>query len=375
MNNKRGPLEDEFINSAVYQVASKVAEGINQAASEVTKAVNNIPGSNIPPIYPPPVNRGGRPPVPPPVQPPPVQPPPVQPPPKADYGYTYNPGQSHYSSQKNNNAKNNPNNQNSTTYHYSYTASKPKPVPPPQIPKDKKRGRVMKQVIKYGFAVIFATVFFFAANVTLGWLQLAAMAGVGLSGYLVGAIVGKVIYRKKKALPQSPHPAPQPVKAEDPKPQPVKPKKSTGNLELDKIINDGDEYIIKLRAANDAIKDEGVSSSIDRMESASKGIFGYVEDNPSKIPQIKKFMNYYLPTTLKLLNSYEKLSRQTVKGENISSTMFDIEGMMQTIATAFEKQLDSLFSSEAMDIQADITVFESILRQEGLKDEDTAQTK
>lgn len=55
--------------------------------------------------------------------------------------------------------------------------------------------------------------------------------------------------------------------------------------------------------------------------------------------------------------------------------MFDIEGMMQTIATAFEKQLDSLFSSEAMDIQADITVFESILRQEGLKDEETTQTK
>ena len=85
-------------------------------------------------------------------------------------------------------------------------------------------------------------------------------------------------------------------------------------------------------------------------------------------------MNYYLPTTLKLLTSYEKMDRQAVKGENISATMFDVEGMMETIATAFEKQLDTLFGSEAMDIQADIEVFETILTQEGLKEDETTQT-
>lgn len=152
-------------------------------------------------------------------------------------------------------------------------------------------------------------------------------------------------------------------------------KKSTGNPELDKIIYEGDDYIDKLRKLNEAIEDEGVSACIDRMESASRGIFEYVTDHPSRIPEIKKFMNYYLPTTLKLLASYEKLDRQTVKGENISATMFDIEGMMETIATAFEKQLDTLFGYEAMDIQADIEVFETILTQEGLKDEeDTPKT-
>ena len=151
-------------------------------------------------------------------------------------------------------------------------------------------------------------------------------------------------------------------------------KKSTGNPELDKIILEGDDYILKLRTLNDAIEHEGVSACIDRMEAASRGIFEYVTDKPSKIPEIKKFMNYYLPTTLKLLTSYEKLDRQAVKGENISATMFDIEGMMETIATAFEKQLDTLFSSEAMDIQADIEVFETILTQEGLKDDEKTQT-
>ena len=81
-------------------------------------------------------------------------------------------------------------------------------------------------------------------------------------------------------------------------------------------------------------------------------------------------MNYYLPTTLRLLTSYEKLSRQRVKGENIQKTMFEIEGMMETIAGAFEKQLDSLFGEDAMDIAADISVMESILKQEGLSDDE-----
>lgn len=151
-------------------------------------------------------------------------------------------------------------------------------------------------------------------------------------------------------------------------------KKSTGNPELDKIIYDGEDYIQKLRTLNDAIEHEGVSNCIDRMEAASRGIFEYVTERPAKIPEIKKFMNYYLPTTLKLLTSYEKMDRQAVKGENISATMFDIEGMMETIATAFEKQLDTLFGSEAMDIQADIEVFETILTQEGLKEDETTQT-
>ncbi len=160
-------------------------------------------------------------------------------------------------------------------------------------------------------------------------------------------------------------------KAENKKESSAKIKKSnTGNEELDKVINDGYDYIKKLWDLNIAIEDEGVSDSIDRMEAASKSIFEFVKKRPNKIPQIKKFMNYYLPTTLKLLTKYEELSSQEIKGEHINSTMFDIEGMMQTIATAFEKQLDSLYESDAMDVQADISVFESILEQEGLKNDE-----
>lgn len=79
---------------------------------------------------------------------------------------------------------------------------------------------------------------------------------------------------------------------------------------------------------------------------------------------------------MKLLNTYQRLSAQSVKGENITSTMFNIAGMMHTVADAFEKQLDSLFTDEAMDVSADISVFETLLKQEGfVEDKNNVQTK
>ena len=138
---------------------------------------------------------------------------------------------------------------------------------------------------------------------------------------------------------------------------------------MDKIIEEGYKYLHELRDVNIRIPDEVMTKRIDRMEVASADIFAYIAEHPEKAAEIRRFMNYYLPTTLKLLNSYDKLSRQRVKGENIQKTMFEIEGMMETIAGAFEKQLDSLFDDDALDIAADISVMESILKQEGLSGE------
>ena len=81
-------------------------------------------------------------------------------------------------------------------------------------------------------------------------------------------------------------------------------------------------------------------------------------------------MDYYLPTTLKLLNAYDRMGAQGVSGENIDATMQRVESMMGTIVTAFEKQLDMLFGSEAMDISADITVLENMMKREGLSEDD-----
>ena len=113
-----------------------------------------------------------------------------------------------------------------------------------------------------------------------------------------------------------------------------------------------------------------ISADIDRLEDLSAKIFAQVKSDPSKLPQIRKFMDYYLPTTLKLLNAYDRMGAQGVSGENIDATMQRVESMMGTIVTAFEKQLDMLFGSEAMDISTDITVLENMMKREGLSEDD-----
>ena len=79
-----------------------------------------------------------------------------------------------------------------------------------------------------------------------------------------------------------------------------------------------------------------------RLSQVSEKIFQAVKDDPEKLPQIRKFMDYYLPTTLKLLNAYDRMSGAGVSGENIGGTMTKVEDVLKTIVTAFEKQLDSL---------------------------------
>ncbi|MCH5353388.1 MAG: 5-bromo-4-chloroindolyl phosphate hydrolysis family protein [Acutalibacter sp.] len=206
-----------------------------------------------------------------------------------------------------------------------------------------------------------AAALFYAMNFPLYEISHFIIFGLVLAGAFL--LSGKLFKGKKEFVPIEPE---QPKVKEQPK-QAEKPS-ATGNPEVDKIIDEGREYLKKLRAANDAIPEETLSEDIDRMEKASADIFRFVADHPEKAPQIRKFMNYYLPTTLKLLNSYQRLSAQSVRGENITSTMFNIAGMMHTVANAFEKQLDSLFTDEAMDVSADISVFETILKQEGFVD-------
>lgn len=144
---------------------------------------------------------------------------------------------------------------------------------------------------------------------------------------------------------------------------------STGNQELDKMIADGKKAIAEMKRLDDSIADPTISAQIVRLQELSGKIFAQVEADPEKLPQIRRFMNYYLPTTLKILNAYDRMGEQGVSGENISSTMQKVETMMSTIVTAFERQLDSLFGSEAMDISSDMVVLENLMAREGLTED------
>ena len=150
-------------------------------------------------------------------------------------------------------------------------------------------------------------------------------------------------------------------------PDPPKPETaSTGNPELDKMIRDGALAVEEMKRLDENIEDEKISQAIRELEQTSQAIFQQVREAPEKLPQIRKFMDYYLPTTLKLLNAYDRMSSVGVGGENIDSTKERVEAIMDTIVAAFDKQLDGLFGAEALDVSADITVLETMLAREGL---------
>lgn len=142
--------------------------------------------------------------------------------------------------------------------------------------------------------------------------------------------------------------------------------KDTMEPEIRKAINEGRQYVRKIRNANIEIPGEEISRKLDRLEEVTGKIFDYVESHPEKFSEIKKFTEYFLPTTLKLLDAYREFDYQPIRGENISAAKKEIEDTMDTINLAFENLLDDLFQDAAMDVSSDISVLETMLAQEGL---------
>lgn len=140
--------------------------------------------------------------------------------------------------------------------------------------------------------------------------------------------------------------------------------------QLKLTIEEGNEYIRRIREINDNIPGEEISNKLYRLERVCRKIFEYVEGNPEKLPDIRKFMSYYLPTTLKLVQTYYEFSEQPVQGENITTAKKEIEEMLDNINQAFEKMFDKLFEDDALDISTDISVLSMMLAQEGLLEDE-----
>ena len=184
---------------------------------------------------------------------------------------------------------------------------------------------------------------------------------VSIAAYFLGKILfpdrGYEIPDEEKASPQP-----------EPQAQAKRESKSTGNPEIDKLIAERDRALGEMRRLNDSIADEVVSGQIDHLEDVTEKIIAAVVEKPAKLPQLRRFLNYYLPTTLKLLNAYDRMDASGVSGTNVDGAKGKIEDIMGTICKAFDKQLDGLYGEEALDISTDITVLENLLAQEGLGD-------
>ena len=185
-------------------------------------------------------------------------------------------------------------------------------------------------------------------------LHYALCAGLSLVVYTIGkAIWPDKVYQTPDA------PKTEAKKTESKKEEPVDPQVAALRTERDRAVSE-------LRRLNDAIPDPKISAQIDHLEEVTGKIIDHVIEKPESKPQISRFLDYFLPTTLKLLNAYDRMDSAGVSGSNISATKAKVEQMLDTLCAAFDKQLDALFGDEALDISTDITVMENLLAQEGL---------
>ena len=152
-------------------------------------------------------------------------------------------------------------------------------------------------------------------------------------------------------------------------PEPV----TTGDEKIDELLRKGDEAVAEMDRLRGTIQNEGIKQKTAELTDLTKRIFADLVEDPGDYQQVKRFSDYYLPTSIKLLDAYGRLEKQGVEGENITGTMEKIDGILDTTVKAYKKQLDALFADQAMDIDTDITVLEGMLRREGLSGEDFKQ--
>ncbi|MEG2086728.1 MAG: 5-bromo-4-chloroindolyl phosphate hydrolysis family protein [Angelakisella sp.] len=172
--------------------------------------------------------------------------------------------------------------------------------------------------------------------------------------------------QSRKDARKQPEPQQQPKAEEKAAPEAQK----SEETELNRSLQEGKAYIERMREANRRIPGEQMSRKIDRLEQVSRKIFEHVEQHPEKLPDIRRFMSYYLPITLKLLESYCRFDEQEVQGENLTAAKAEIDETLDTIILAFENLLDSLFQMEVFDLSTDISALEAMLAQEGLTGSD-----
>lgn len=145
---------------------------------------------------------------------------------------------------------------------------------------------------------------------------------------------------------------------------------SEAHKQADNALQEGRAYLEEIQKVQSRIYEPKFSEKLQRLQTVIEQIFMHVQKYPKQIHEIRKFMDYYLPTTLKLVKAYENFSSQPIQGENITQAKQEIEETLQTINKAFERLLDSLYEDVTMDVSTDISVLNTMLAQEGLTESD-----
>lgn len=196
------------------------------------------------------------------------------------------------------------------------------------------------------------------------WGLLVSLAVACAASFLLGRRSGQ---QEKTAQEKAP-----PVKAQprqEARTADASANKKSYGPEVDAILQESNRALSEMGRIYMSIKDPDIRRKINEIMRITDKIAQDAIADPADIPQIKKFFNYYLPTTIKLLNSYDRMSAQGIEGENLDKSMNSINEMLDTAIVAYKKRLDSLFENQALDIETDIQVMNTMLAREGLTGE------
>ena len=145
---------------------------------------------------------------------------------------------------------------------------------------------------------------------------------------------------------------------------------NSGKEDIESTIKAGRNYIEQIKGVRNELYREEIATNLDKLGNIADQILNQVEKNPQKAQEVNKFINHYLPITIKLINSYEELNNQLVQGDNIKTAKIEIEKSIDLINNAFENLLDDLYEDVVLDISTDISVLKTLFKQEGLSEED-----
>lgn len=135
---------------------------------------------------------------------------------------------------------------------------------------------------------------------------------------------------------------------------------------VSQVIREGNRYIDKIHQYNNEISNMDVSNKLYRLENIVSKIFEHVKEHPEDANQVDQMIKYYLPTTVRLLESYKNLPSRSMEGDNISRSKREIEETLDTLNDAFSQLFDDLYQDTSMDISSDISVLNTLLAKDGL---------
>ncbi len=153
----------------------------------------------------------------------------------------------------------------------------------------------------------------------------------------------------------------------EPQPAPAQPEQGE-NTETPLNLETARRFAQVLEQEQQLMQDAQGREELETMQKTTTAICEWLEAHPESLPKARRFAEYYIPTTLKLLHTYNDVQGQ--QGDNAETIRRDIAGILHTLNQAYSNLYDNLLSDVAMDVSSEIAALQGMLANDGLTGEE-----